>query len=357
MRQRLFFILLFAAAIALVPLAARGELPALSLPALPESSQDLGYIGDPSDPTQEPEVRQTLEPVPADEQYAIDTFRILNTATGVVEEVSVRDYVRGAVAAELPASFHSEAMKAQAVASHTYALYNALLHRETPDPELKGADFAADPDHLKGYAREEDIKETYGSLAEEYWSKITDAADSVMNYILLYDDEPIMAVYHSCSVGTTEAAENVWQASVPYLLPVESSGDTLSPAAEDSVTFTSGELRQLLTSAIDGLELGANPALWLSPVSYSDSGYILEIKVGNQTVSGREVRSALGLRSSCFEVSYDSSSDQFTIDTWGYGHGVGPSQYGADYMARQGSSFEEILTHYYTGAELAIVES
>ena len=105
MRQRLVLYPSLCGGHCLVPLAARGELPALSLPALPESSQDLGYIGDPSDPTQEPEVRQTLEPVPADEQYAIDTFRILNTATGVVEEVSVRDYVRGAVAAELPPAF------------------------------------------------------------------------------------------------------------------------------------------------------------------------------------------------------------------------------------------------------------
>lgn len=356
MRQRLLYVLLFSAAIAVVPLAARGELPALNLPKQQELSQDLGYIGSLPGESSSQQVQQALKPVEVGERFEIGEFKILNTATGQVENIPVRDYVRGAVAAELPASFHSEAMKAQAVAAHTYALYNALLHRETPDPALKGADFAADPDHLKGFAREEDIKATYGSMADEYWSKITDAADSVMSYILVYEDEPIMAVYHSCSVGTTEAAENVWQASVPYLLPVESEGDLLSPAVRESAQFTTEEMRQKLAAALDGLELGGNPALWLSPVKYSDSGYILQMKVGNQTVSGREIRSALGLRSSSFEVDYDSAAGIFTVDTLGYGHGVGLSQYGADYMARQGSSFEEILTHYYTGAQLAIME-
>ena len=153
--------------------------------------------------------------LPADSPLDITEFKILNSATGQVETVSVRDYVRGAVAAELPATFHAEAMKAQAVAAHTWALHCALTQRENPDPALKGADFSADPDHLKGYARAEDIKATYGNMADEYWDKITTAADSVMDYVLLYDGEPIQAVYHSCSIGVTESAENVWQASVP----------------------------------------------------------------------------------------------------------------------------------------------
>lgn len=232
-------------------------------------------------------------------------------------------------------------MKAQAVAAHTWALHCALTQRENPDPALKGADFSADPDHLKGYARAEDIKATYGNMADEYWDKITTAADSVMDYVLLYDGEPIQAVYHSCSIGVTESAENVWQASVPYLVPVESEGDLIAPAAEAEVTFTSAEMRALLTAAFDGLVLGAMPALWLSPVSYTESGYIMDIKVGNLTVTGKEVRAALDLRSASFAISYDSAEDLFTIHTQGYGHGVGLSQYGADYMARQGADFKE----------------
>ena len=116
------------------------------------------------------------------------------------------------------------------------------------------------------------------------------------------------------------------------------------------------KMRALLTAAFDGLVLGDNPALWLSPVSYTESGYIMDIKVGNLTVTGKEVRAALDLRSASFAISYDSAEDLFTIHTQGYGHGVGLSQYGADYMARQGADFKEILTHYYTGVELAVLD-
>lgn len=357
MRQRILPVLVFLLAALLLPPLALGKFPALSLPSFaPQSAdeEDLGWIGESAPSSQASRAEEVM--LPADSPLDITEFKILNSATGQVETVSVRDYVRGAVAAELPATFHAEAMKAQAVAAHTWALHCALTQRENPDPALKGADFSADPDHLKGYARSEDIKATYGNMADEYWDKITTAADSVMDYVLLYDREPIQAVYHSCSIGVTESAENVWQASVPYLVPVESEGDLVAPAAEAEVTFTSAEMRALLTAAFDGLVLGDNPALWLSPVSYTESGYIMDIKVGNLTVTGKEVRAALDLRSASFAISYDSAEDLFTIHTQGYGHGVGLSQYGADYMARQGADFKEILTHYYTGVELAVLD-
>ena len=357
MRQRILPVLVFLLAALLLPPLALGKFPALSLPSFaPQSAdeEDLGWIGESVPSSQASQAEEVM--LPADSPLDITEFKILNAATGQVETVSVRDYVRGAVAAELPATFHAEAMKAQAVAAHTWALHCALTQRENPDPALKGADFSADPDHLKGYARAEDIKATYGNMADEYWDKITTAADSVMDYVLLYDGEPIQAVYHSCSIGVTESAENVWQASVPYLVPVELEGDLVAPAAEAEVTFTSAEMRALLTAAFDGLVLGDNPALWLSPVSYTESGYIMDIKVGNLTVNGKEVRAALDLRSASFAISYDSAEDLFTIHTQGYGHGVGLSQYGADYMARQGADFKEILTHYYTGVELAVLD-
>ena len=133
----------------------------------------------------------------------------------------------------------------------------------------------------------------------------------------------------------------MYKRQVPYLVPVESEGDLVAPAAEAEVTFTSAEMRALLTAAFDGLVLGDNPALWLSPVSYTESGYIMDIKVGNLTVTGKEVRAALDLRSASFAISYDSAEDLFTIHTQGYGHGV---------------DFKEILTHYYTGVELAVLD-
>ena len=198
MRQRILPVLVFLLAALLLPPLALGKFPALSLPSFaPQSAdeEDLGWIGESAPSSQASQAEEVM--LPADSPLDITEFKILNSATGQVETVSVRDYVRGAVAAELPATFHAEAMKAQAVAAHTWALHCALTRRN-PDPALKGADFSADPDHLKGYARAEDIKATYGNMADEYWDKITTAADSVMDYVLLYDGEPIQAVYHSC---------------------------------------------------------------------------------------------------------------------------------------------------------------
>ncbi len=282
----------------------------------------------------------------------IESFRILNQSTGKVETVSLQDYVRGAVAAELPATFHEEAMKAQAVAAHTYALRQTLLQRENPDPQLKGADFAADPDNLKGYAREEDMRERFGDMADVYWNKITQAADSVLGYLLVYEGEPILAAYHSTCVGITEDASNVWSGSAPYLVPVESPGDLLSPSLESTATFTTGELRKILTDSFADLTLPEDPTQWFTILDRSSSGYVVLMEVGNLTLHGKDIRTALGLKSTNFKIL--SEGDTITFEVMGYGHGVGMSQYGADYMARQGSTFDEILTHYYTGAQLVL---
>lgn len=279
--------------------------------------------------------------LPADSPLDITEFKILNSATGQVETVSVPGLCPGSGGSGTALYLPCRGDEGPGSAAHTWALHCALTQRENPDPALKGADFSADPDHLKGYARAEDIKATYGNMADEYWDKITTAADSVMDYVLLYDGEPIQAVYHSCSIGVTESAENVWQASVPYLVPVESEGDLVAPAAEAEVTFTSAEMRALLTAAFDGLVLGDNPALW----ALAGELYRIGLHHGHQGGQPHRHRqggaAALDLRSASFAISYDSAEDLFTIHTQGYGHGVGLSQYGADYMARQGADFKE----------------
>ena len=163
-------------------------------------------------------------------------FSILDRSTGQVEKVAVLDYLYGAVAAELPPGFHLEAMKAQAVASHTYALYC----QEHPSQDLGGADFSADPSNWEGYVTREQMLERYPDLGETYWEKIKNAVDEVASTVLVYQEEPILAAYHSMSAGATEFASNVWNGTVPYLIPVDSVGDTLADQFETSVTFASG---------------------------------------------------------------------------------------------------------------------
>ena len=276
-------------------------------------------------------------------------FSILDRSTGQVEKVAVLDYLYGAVAAELPPGFHLEAMKAQAVASHTYALYC----QEHPSQDLGGADFSADPSNWEGYVTREQMLERYPDLGETYWEKIKNAVDEVASTVLVYQEEPILAAYHSMSAGATEFASNVWNGTVPYLIPVDSVGDTLADQFETSVTFASEQIKGILTEAYPDLTLSGDTRSWFQIISRSPSGYVLTLQAGNLQISEKDLLTLLGLRSTNFTITAQTNSFLFT--TKGYGHGVGLSQYGADYMARQGSGYEEILLHYYTGTQLAQV--
>lgn len=326
-------------------------------PAVPQASEPSGVsTGSASweeDPA--PELQEFQRPaaqLPMEEPLSdLTSFRIYNRSTGQVEEVSVQDYVRGAVAAEMPATFHSEAMKAQAVSAHTYAIYQHYSQLENPNPDLHGADFAADPQNLKGYATEADMRERWGEMGDVYWDKVTQAADSVMHYVMVYEGEPIIAAYHAACAGETEGAENVWSSAVPYLVPVDSPGDLLAPNVRTTTAFTTEEVRKKLTDAFPDLQLPQDRSQWFVILERSESGYILQMDVGNLTLHGKDVRTALGLKSTCMEIAV--TEEGFVFTTTGYGHGVGLSQYGADYFARQGKTFDEILTYYYTGAELA----
>lgn len=162
-----------------------------------------------------------------------------------------------------------------------------------------------------------------------------------------------MAAYHSMSSGTTEDASNVWTGSEPYLVPVESFGDTLAPDYETTERFPVQEVAEKLQNAWPDISLGEDPAGWLKVTERSEGGYVTGMTAGDRAIHGKELRSLLGLRSSDFTVACDGASFTFTVR--GYGHGVGLSQYGADYLARQGATFDEILAHYYPGATLGVI--
>ena len=254
----------------------------------------------------------------------------------------------GAVCSEMPATFHLEALKAQAVSARTWAVYQQFWQQEHPNQELNGADFQSDPNNWKGYVTEAQAKERFGDSFEEYWSVLTQAVEETKGQILCYEGEPIAAAYHAISAGSTESAEYVWGTALTYLQSVDSRGDELAPGFEEEITFRDQEFQQIF-SAVD---LQGEAASWVEIIKRSPSNYVTEIKVGEQTMSGLDFRTYLGLRSSCFTVLHDEAGFHFT--TQGYGHGVGLSQYGADFMARQGSSYAEILAHYYQESELCI---
>ena len=283
---------------------------------------------------------------------APSSFRILNETTGQVEEVPVRDYVRGAVAAEMPALYHPEALKAQAVAAYTYGVRSALDHRETPLPSLQGADFSADPHNLKGYITEEEARTFYGDQFDGYWSKVCQAADEVLGYLLLDPEgNPVAAAYHAISAGTTEDAANIWDGAIPCLTPVESPGDLLAHDYETTAVFSSQEMA-LILAGVAGADLSGDPAGWIQVAERSSSGYVTQVLVGGVPLHGQQLRTLLGLRSTAFDLAVENGTFSFIVR--GYGHGAGLSQNGADYMARQGATFDQILAHYYPDSQLAM---
>lgn len=277
--------------------------------------------------------------------FSDEPYKILDISSGVVMEVPVRDYVIGAVCAEMPAAFNEEALKAQAVAAHTYAERQRSLAAVSPDPTLLGADLSNDTSKYQGYFTESQMRYFFGENYDLYYEKISDAVDEVLPYILTYDGEPIISAFHSMSSGMTESAENAWGTAVDYLVPVESEVDMAAPKYTEEVSFEENFLRQRLEKVFEGVALGENIEDWVVPMEISPSGTVLTASVGNLQVTGGDVREALGLRSADFEVK--AEKDTLTFTTHGYGHGVGMSQYGANTMANEGKTWREILEHYY----------
>ena len=280
-----------------------------------------------------------------------ETVSLYRTETDEVVELSWSDYVKGVVSAEIPMTYEIEAIKAQAVAAHTYAL--RLRESGGEDPSLKGADFSDDPSRHQAYFDKEEFDRLYGAKAEEYRKKLDTAVDAVMDFILLYEEEPIAAAFHAASSGKTESAQVVWGGAVDYLVPVESGGDVSSPSYHDEKALTFSEITEKLTAAYPDFAPPTAHETLFSEEKRSASGTVTEVKVGNLTLSGAQLRSVFSLASANITFSYEKNSDSWSFETKGLGHGVGMSQYGANEMAKAGKNFNDILLHYYTGVTLS----
>ncbi|MDR1674315.1 MAG: stage II sporulation protein D [Oscillospiraceae bacterium] len=283
-------------------------------------------------------------------QDASSDYLMLDTSTGKVLTVTQRDYIIGAVSAEMPAAFHPEALKAQAIAVHTYAERQKLKELQKPTAELNGAYFSNDPTRFQAFFTDEKMRETFGEKYEENYAKISAAADEVLNKIIVYQGEPIVAAFHSLSSGNTENSSDVWDGSpVDYLVSKPSLNDVYAPKYEQEYQFTPEEIAEKFKAKYPDLIFPELENNWFYIDSVTDAGSVKYIIVGDKTIRGREFREILGLRSACFEVKFNKV---FTVTTRGYGHGVGMSQYGANFMANSGILYDEILKHYYTGVEI-----
>ena len=273
-----------------------------------------------------------------------ETFPVEDQSAGKVAQLSRREYVLGAVAAEMPVSWPDEALKAQAVAAHTYALYcrdHAALQ--------SGAWLTVDPARRQGCLTEPVLRSYWGTAYEQNYARLSALVDEVLNDLLFYDNAPACTSYFAISNGQTEASENVWGSALPYLISVDSSTDRSADNYEYTVTFSAEQLQQALAGLGISADLAA-PEGWFGPAALTSAGYTKTVTVCGQTVTGTTLRRALGLRSTCFTVQYQSGNFSFT--TRGYGHGVGLSQWGTKAMAEQGKSYADILAHYYPGTQL-----
>ena len=271
-----------------------------------------------------------------------DTFRVLDKNTKTVTEMTADDYIFGVVAAEMPALYEIEALKAQAVAAYTFACYKREQNRE------KDYDISTDFTTDQSFKTEADAIKGWGEKGNEYAEKIKSALGEVSGQMLVYKNKPILAVYHAISSGQTYSAKEVWGSEIAYLQSVSSAGDKLAENYISTFEFSPDEIKSRLINFLPQ-DLADKPLL--SDIKRLHSGLVDSVKFFGEEIKGSKFREAFELPSCNFE--YKSEDGKYIFTCYGYGHGVGMSQKGADYLAKQGYSYQEILSHYYVGAALS----
>ena len=257
------------------------------------------------------------------------------------------EYVCGSVAAEMPLAYHEEALKAQAVACYTNCL---RLKNSNNKEESNGADISDDISVHQGYITEDERKEKWGDDFNKYESKLRSIVTDVLGEYITYDEKICVAAFSAICTGTTETAENVWGSKTPYLVSVKSEGDKLSPTYSSTVTFSKSQFISIMKDLGVSIDSKADLTEIIGKPKETKAGTVLTIKINSKEVTGSNMRQAFSLRSPAFKIT--ATENEVTFNVSGYGHGVGMSQYGADYMARQGSTYDEILKHYYKGVEI-----
>ena len=262
---------------------------------------------------------------------------------GVVHVCELEQYVLGVVLAEMPAEFEEEALKAQAVVARTYALRRA--NRQDRHEE---ATVCTSSGCCQAYVTKEDFLKN-GETAANF-EKIARAVEETRGQVLTYEGQAIEATYFSCSGGRTEDAVAVWGEVIPYLQAVDSPGEENADKYWEEVRFTAEEFQNAL-----GRQLTGSPRSWLGKRTFTPGDGVQTMVIGGITYTGIHLRELLKLNSTAFVMTADD--DGITVETLGKGHRVGMSQYGADAMARNGSTCEEILMHYYCGTRIDKLEN
>jgi len=314
-----------------LPAAARRYLPPVKepAPALPADA----------DPDPSPEGSAALTP------DGEATLTLLSG--GEVLTLTMREYLPGVLAGEMPASFAPEALRAQAAAARTYAMYR-MAHSDARHPQ---ADLCSDPACCQVWLSEEALRQRWGESYSRYSALYAAAAEDTDGAYLTWEGEPILACFHAASPGQTESCEALWGTAVPYLVSVDTpEGEADVPGFVTTAELTPEALRQGVAAVCPQADFSAGPEAWIGERVTDVSGRVASIRIGGAALPGTKVREIFALRSACFTLEW--TGDRFVFTVTGSGHGVGMSQYGANVMARSGADWKAILAHYYPGTAL-----
>ena len=283
------------------------------------------------------------------ELYSGRTVQVYNMETAQLMTLDLEQYLTGVVAAEMPASFDVEALKAQAVAARTFT----VSRMANPNPHVTALDshaqLSTNPQTCQAWISDAEQKKRWGKNYKDYHRKIVQAVSETAGEVLRYDGVLIEPLYHaSCGGGCTEDAEEVWGNAKPYLVSVACNHST-DPHTGAQTTMSLQQMEQKM--GVDGVAAVGNFGDFMQLLSSTASDRVKSLRIGNETFSGTQLRSALGLKSSL--VSWKIDGDEITFTTNGYGHGVGLCQYGANYYAEQNNTYQQILSRYYPGTQLS----
>ena len=263
--------------------------------------------------------------------------RVKREETNTVEVVPFEDYVVGVLAGEMPVNFELEALKAQAVAARTYVM-KKMSDNKNEDYDI------VDTVQNQVYISDQELQDKWKDKYQERINKVKRAVLETKGEYLSYNGKVIEAFFFSTSAGKTENSEDVFKQALPYLRSVDSTWDEeVSPVFNDSKEYSMQEF-------YERLNLKYSDKIKVEILNTTSTGRIKNIKINNKKFTGSEVYKNLNLRSTFFEISQIGSN--VVINTKGYGHGVGMSQYGALAMAKKGYKYDQILKYYYQNIQI-----
>lgn len=286
-------------------------------------------------------LEKTPEKAPA--LQSTDVFTLYDSDTEETLTLTAEELLPAAVACEMDLSAPEEALKAQAVACYTLFA----------EKRAAGETITCKSERWQTWTTEENMRDRWGEDYGENAALLKKVTDSVAGQLLTYDGKPLLAAYFAISAGSTEASANVWGGELPYLQAVASPGDQFADGYLSTVRLTEEEFREKAAAFFseDAPDLSGPAEQWLTDVVRTPSGYVETARLGGKEVTGQELREIFSLRSAAFELETSSEGLCFTVRGWG--HGVGMSQAGAQFLAKQGAGYQEILEYYYPGAALA----